>query len=167
MTEPRQALLDAGADVQIVSPKEDSVQGWNHYDKGDRFPVDVNLAQANPNEFDALVLPGGTVNPDQLRMNDHAIKFIKAFVQSNKPVAAICHGPWTLIEADAVKGRKITSWPSLQTDLKNAGAQWIDQEVVVDSGLITSRNPQDIPAFNQQMIKAFAQSEGKKQLQNA
>ena len=163
MTEPRKALLEAGADVQIVSPKADSVQGWNHYDKGDRFPVDVKLEQANPEDYDALVLPGGTVNPDQLRINDQAVQFIKAFVQSSKPVAAICHGPWTLIEADAVKGRKVTSWPSLQTDLKNAGAQWVDQEVVVDRGLVTSRNPQDIPAFNQQMIAAFAK--GQKQLQ--
>lgn len=165
LTEPRQALLDAGANVQIVSPKEDTVQGWNHYDKGDRFPVDVALEQANPEEYDGLLLPGGTVNPDQLRVNKGAIAFIKSFVGSGKPIAAICHGPWTLIEAEAVRGRKLTSWPSLQTDLKNAGAQWVDQEVVVDQGLITSRNPQDIPAFNQRIIEAFAQSEGQRKLQ--
>lgn len=165
LTEPRQALLDAGADVQIVSPKEGTVQGWNHYDKGDRFPVDVALEQANPDEYDGLLLPGGTVNPDQLRVNEEAIAFIKSFVGSGKPIAAICHGPWTLIEAEAVRGRKVTSWPSLQTDLKNAGAQWVDQEVVVDQGLVTSRNPQDIPAFNQHIIEAFAQSEGKRKLQ--
>lgn len=158
MTQPREALLEANAQVHIVSPESDSVQGWNHYDKADMFSVDVKLDQAKPDNYDALLLPGGTVNPDQLRMNPKAVEFVKAFFKAGKPVAAICHGPWSLIEADAVKGRKVTSWPSLQTDLRNAGANWVDQEVVVDSGLVTSRNPGDIPAFNQQMIEAFAQS---------
>ncbi|MGF1514390.1 MAG: type 1 glutamine amidotransferase domain-containing protein [Elainellaceae cyanobacterium] len=157
LTEPRQALLDAGAEVHIVSPEDDAVQGWNHYDKADHFPVDVALKDADPSRYDALLLPGGTVNPDQLRVNDAAVAFVKAFFQASKPVAAICHGPWTLVEVGAVEGRKLTSWPSLQTDLKNAGGDWVDQEVVVDQGLITSRNPDDIPAFNQRMIEAVAQ----------
>lgn len=156
LTQPREALEKAGAQVHIVSPESDRVQGWNHYDKADFFAVDVALDAANADEYDGLLLPGGTVNPDQLRVNDNAIAFIKAFFAADKPVAAICHGPWTLIEADVVRGRKITSWPSLKTDLSNAGASWVDQEVVVDNGLITSRNPDDIPAFNQQMIQAFA-----------
>jgi len=165
LTEPRQALLDAGAKVDIVSPEEGSVRGWNHYDKGDTFAVDITLNAADPSQYDALLLPGGTVNPDQLRVNDAAIAFIKAFFAAEKPVAAICHGPWTLVEAGAVQGRKVTSWPSLQTDLKNAGGHWVDQEVVVDNGLITSRNPDDIPAFNHCLIDAIAQRDS--QLQTA
>lgn len=157
MTEPRKALLDADAQVDLVSPEAGTVQGWNHYDKADQFPVDVGLEQADPEDYDGLLLPGGTVNPDQLRINDKAVNFVKAFFDAKKPVSAICHGPWTLIEAGVVKGRELTSWPSLQTDLKNAGANWIDKDVVVDSGLVTSRKPNDIPAFNKQMIEAFAQ----------
>lgn len=157
MTEPRKALLDADARVDLVSPESETVQGWNHYDKADQFPVDVRLEQANPEDYDGLLLPGGTVNPDQLRVNDKAVNFVKAFFDAKKPVSAICHGPWTLIEAGVVKGRKLTSWPSLRTDLRNAGADWMDKDVVVDSGLVTSRKPNDIPAFNQQMIEAFAQ----------
>jgi protease I len=157
LTQPRQALQQAGAKVEIVSPKMDSIEGWNHYDKGDRFPVDVPLEKANVRDYDALMLPGGVANPDQLRMDTQAVQFIKSFVDAGKPVAAICHGPWTLIEADAVRGRTVTSWPSLQTDLKNAGANWVDQEVVADQGLVTSRNPQDIPAFSQKMIETFAE----------
>ena len=156
LTQPRAALEKAGAQVHIVSPESDRVRGWNHYDKADFFAVNVALDAANADEYDGLLLPGGTVNPDQLRVNDDAIAFIKAFFAANKPVAAICHGPWALIEADVVRGRKVTSWPSLKTDLSNAGATWVDQEVVVDNGLITSRNPDDIPAFNQEMIQAFA-----------
>lgn len=167
LTEPRQALLDAGARVDIVSPESSSVQGWHHYDKADHFTVDSQLGQASPNEYDALLLPGGTVNPDQLRISQDAVAFVKAFFDDGKPVAAICHGPWTLIEADTVKGRTVTSWPSLQTDLKNAGANWVDQTVVVDGGLITSRNPDDIPAFNQAMIEAIAHSKEQVQLQTA
>jgi protease I len=164
MTQPRQALEAAGAQTQIISPKQDQVQGWNHFDKGDFFPVDVVLDSANPADYDALVLPGGVANPDQLRVNPKAVQFVKAFFAANKPVAAICHGPWTLIEAGAVKGRKLTSWPSLKTDLQNAGADWVDQEVVVDNGLVTSRNPHDIPAFNRKTIEEFA--EGKHQGQS-
>lgn len=156
LTEPKQALEGAGAQTQIISPKADQVQGWNHFDKADFFSVDIPLDRANPADYDALLLPGGVANPDQLRTNEKAIQFIRSFFQSGKPVAAICHGPWTLIEAEAVRGRRITSWPSLKTDLRNAGAEWVDQEVVVDNGLITSRNPQDIPAFNRKIIEEFA-----------
>ncbi|NEQ29790.1 MAG: type 1 glutamine amidotransferase [Leptolyngbya sp. SIO4C5] len=156
LTQPREALDKAGAETHIVSPESDRVQGWNHYDKADYFPVDVDLEKAKASAYDALLLPGGTVNPDQLRVNEKAIAFVKAFFEANKPVAAICHGPWSLAEADVVKGRKLTSWPSLRTDLQNAGGLWVDQQVVNDRGLITSRNPDDIPAFNQKMIEAIA-----------
>jgi protease I len=167
LTQPQQALLEVGAQVHIVSPQADTVQGWNHYDKADHFDVDVSLSDANAADYDGLLLPGGTVNPDQLRVNERAVQFVQAFFEAGKPVAAICHGPWTLVEAGAVQGRQITSWPSLKTDLNNAGADWVDQEVVVDRGLITSRNPDDIPAFNQAMIKAFAQGKAQKAMQMA
>ncbi len=158
LTGPKEALEDAGALTQIVSPVEgDEVAGWNHYDAGDLFPVDVPLAEADASEFDALLLPGGVANPDQLRMNPDAVAFVKAFFDAGKPVAAICHGPWTLIEAGAVKGRTMTSWPSIKTDLINAGAKWVDEEVVTDNGLVTSRKPDDIPAFNDKMIEEFAE----------
>lgn len=157
LTEPRSALDEAGARTEIVSPAEGEVQGMNHREKGDTFPVDVALANANPEDYDALLLPGGVANPDRLRMDPAAVAFVKAFVDAGKPIAAICHGPWTLIEAGAVAGRKMTSWPSLQTDLRNAGAQWVDREVVVDRGLVTSRKPDDLPAFNRKMIEEFAE----------
>ncbi|HHP7232043.1 MAG TPA: type 1 glutamine amidotransferase domain-containing protein [Xenococcaceae cyanobacterium] len=156
MTEPRQALNDAGASTYLISPAGEQVQGWNHYDQGDRFKVDLPLDRANPDDYDALLLPGGVANPDQLRTNATAIKFIKAFFEAGKPVAAICHGPWTLIEADVVKGRNITSWSSLKTDLRNAGANWLDESVVVDGNLVTSRNPNDIPAFINAAIALFS-----------
>jgi protease I len=157
LTEPRKALDGAGARSSIVSPKTGEVQGWNHFEKGDMFPVDVALTSANADDYDALLLPGGVANPDQLRMIPEAVDFIKAFVKVGKPIAAICHGPWTLIEADAVRNRKLTSWPSLKTDLRNAGADWVDEEVVVDNGIVTSRKPQDLPAFNKKMIEEFAE----------
>ncbi|OUL28323.1 type 1 glutamine amidotransferase domain-containing protein [Nostoc sp. 106C] len=156
MTQPKLALESAGAQTHIISPKSDRVQGWNHYDKGDFFPVDVPLDQVNSADYDALLLPGGVANPDQLRTQAKAIEFIKSFFDTDKPVAVICHGPWTLIEADVVRGRRLTSWPSLKTDLQNAGAQWVDQEVVVDSNLVSSRKPDDIPAFNREMIELFS-----------
>ncbi len=156
LTQPKQALEEAGAQTQVIAPNSGSIQGWNHHDKADQIPVDKALEQVNPDEYDALILPGGALNPDQLRTNQQAVQFVKAFFAAGKPVAAICHGPWTLIEADVVKGRTVTSWPSLQTDLRNAGANWVDQEVVVDQGLITSRNPHDIPAFNQKVIEEIA-----------
>lgn len=163
LTQPKQAIEAAGAQTHIVSPQDDQVQGWHHFDKGDYFPVDVPLERANPADYDALLLPGGVANPDQLRMNQQAVQFVKAFFQAGKPVAAICHGPWTLIEAGVVQGRTVTSWPSLRTDLQNAGATWVDQEVVVDQGLITSRNPQDIPAFNRKTIEEFAEGQHSRQ----
>ena len=157
LTEPRKALDKAGAETQIVSPVKGQVQGWNHYDKGDSFPVDVTLERADPQNYDALLLPGGVANPDQLRMIPDAVAFIKRFFEAGKPVAAICHGPWPLIDAGVVSGRKITSWPSLKADLHNAGAEWVDEEVVTDNGLVTSRKPDDIPAFNRKMIEEFAE----------
>jgi len=155
MTEPRKALDGAGAITQIVSPLDGSVRGWKHHDPADTFEVDVALKTANADNFDALLLPGGVVNPDALRIDDQAVAFVRAFVDAGKPIAAICHGPWTLINANGVKGRKMTSWPSLQADLKNAGADWSDREVVVDRTLVTSRKPDDLPAFNREMIRMF------------
>jgi len=158
LTDPRKALDEAGADTRIVSPAKGEVQGWKHFDKADKFKVDVPLEQADASEFDALLLPGGVANPDQLRLQPEAVQFVREFFDAGKPVAAICHGPWTLIEAGAAKGRTITSWPSLKTDLTNAGAKWVDEEVVVDKGLVSSRKPADIPAFNRKMLEEFAQA---------
>ncbi len=156
LTEPVKALKQAGADVRVVSDKDEDIQAFRHHDKGDKIPVDEPLDEARPNKFDALVLPGGVINPDALRLVPKAIEFVRHFVQANKPIAAICHGPWTLINAGGVKGRKMTSWPSLKTDLANAGAEWVDEQVVSDGDLITSRKPDDLPAFNKKMIETFA-----------
>ena len=158
LIEPRKALDQAGAETRIVSPKGERVRGWDFTDWGDELPVDVPLDMAKPDDFDALLLPGGVLNPDSLRMQPKAVAFVKAFFDAGKPVASICHGPWTVIEAGAAQGRRIASWPSLKTDLRNAGAEWVDQEVVVDGNLVTSRKPDDIPAFNLAMIGLFAQS---------
>lgn len=155
MTEPRKALQQAGAQTFLVSSSQGQVQGAKHYDKADRFPVDMPLEQAKPEEFDALMLPGGVANPDQLRMNKKAVQFVKAFFDAGKPVAAICHAPWTLVEADVVRGRRITSWPSLQTDIRNAGGTWVDEVNVTDQNLTTSRKPDDIPKFNEAMLHLF------------
>lgn len=155
LTGPKEALDGAGVKTSIVSPVKGEVQGWHHYDHADRFKVDLALDAADPGQFDALMLPGGVANPDALRMNPQAVQFVKHFVDAGKPIAAICHGPWTLIEAGAAKGRRMTSWPSLKTDLANAGAQWVDEEVVTDRGIVTSRNPDDIPAFNRKMLEEF------------
>lgn len=157
LTEPVKALKAAGAQVMVVSPKSGTLQGWNHHDKGDAIPVDLPLDQADAAQFDALLLPGGVVSPDALRLEPKAIDFIRQFVAAKKPIAAICHGPWTLIDAGGVSGRRMTSWPSLKTDLGNAGALWEDSEVVTDHGLVTSRKPGDIPAFNRKMIEEFAE----------
>lgn len=159
MVEPRKALEQADGETFIVSPAKDEVQGWNHFDKGDRFHVDVAVDEANADDYDALLLPGGVANPDQLRTNPKAVQFVKQFVETGKPVGVICHGPWTLIEAGAVKGRTMTSWPSLKTDLANAGAKWVDQEVVVDRGLVSSRKPADLPAFSRKLIEEVAEGE--------
>lgn len=158
LTEPKKALEDAGAVTEIVSPSGDEVQGWNHDEKADLFTVDMPLSRARSDDYDALLLPGGVRNPDQLRMLIRAVEFIDGFFATGKPVAAICHAPWTLIDSEKVKGRTITSWPSLKSDLINAGAHWVDRDVVVDNGLVTSRKPEDIPAFNKKMVEEFAQS---------
>jgi len=161
LLEPRKALDDAGATTQVVSPKNGKVKGWDMKEWGKEVSVDVALDSANPEEFDALLLPGGVMNPDHLRMDSDAVEFVKQFVEDGKPIAAICHGPWTLIEAGGVRGRKMTSWPSLKTDLKNAGTNWVDQEVVRDGQFVTSRKPDDIPAFNREMIELFSQGAAK------
>jgi protease I len=159
MTEPRRALDEAGAETEIVSPVKGRVKGWKHVEWGDTFAVDVPLDEAEASDYDALLLPGGVMNPDKLRIDEAALRFVKAFFAAGKPVAAICHAPWTLIDAEQVEGRTVTSWPSLRTDLKNAGAKWVDEEVVVDNGLVTSRKPDDIPAFNRKMIEEFAEGQ--------
>jgi protease I len=158
MTEPRRALEAAGATVEIVSPKAGRVKGWETKEWGDDFEVDVVLSSADVEDYDALVLPGGVMNPDKLRVLPEARAFVRAFVDGGKPIAAICHGPWTLIDAGVVQGRKMTSWPSLRTDLDNAGASWVDQEVVVDGLLVTSRKPDDIPAFSREMVALIART---------
>jgi protease I len=157
MTEPRKALDEAGAKTTLISPSEGEVRGWDRTDWGKKFPVDLPLTDARAADFDALLLPGGVMNPDKLRMNPDAVRLTRDFFTAHKPVAAICHGPWLLVEADVVRGRTVTSYPSIQTDLENAGAKWIDQEVVVDEGLVTSRNPDDIPAFNRKMVEEIAE----------
>jgi protease I len=163
MTEPRKALEAAGAQTDLISPQKGKVRAFKHDDPGDSFDVDVDLADANPDDYDALHLPGGVANPDKLRMNPKAVQFVRRFFEQHKPVAVICHGPWTLIEAGVVKGRKLTSWPSLQTDLRNAGANWVDQQVVTDNGLVSSRKPDDIPAFNRKMIEEFREGKHARQ----
>jgi protease I len=157
LTEPKKALEQAGARVDVVSPESNEVRGWNHKDWGDRVRVDRTLTDARPDAYDALLLPGGVMNPDTLRINAKAVEFVREIFESGKPVAAICHAPWTLIEAGVVQGFRVTSWPSLKTDLKHAGADWVDEQVVVDRGLVTSRKPDDIPAFNRKMIEEFAE----------
>jgi len=156
MTEPRKALNEAGARTDLIAPDKDEVQGMNHDEKGNKFPVEKRLASVSVSEYDALLLPGGVANPDQLRTLPLAVEFVKKFAEAGKPIAAICHGPWLLVEADLVRGRKVTSWPSLQTDVRNAGGRWEDSEVIADHGLITSRKPADIPAFNRKVIEEFA-----------
>lgn len=157
MTEPRKALQEAGATVHLVSPQE-SIKSWDRTDWGDTYERDVALEEANPDDYDALLLPGGTLNPDKLRKDEKAVAFVKAFFDAEKPVASICHGPWTLIEAGVVEGRRMTSYESIKTDLKNAGANWVDEEAVTDGNLVTSRNPDDLPAFNEATINLFAEA---------
>jgi protease I len=159
LLEPRQALDEAGADTKVVSPKDERVRGWNFTEWGEEVAVDVPLSRARAPDFDALLLPGGVMNPDNLRMQSEAVAFVRAFFDAGKPVAVICHGPWTVIEAGAARGRRIASWPSLKSDLRNAGAEWIDQDVVVDANLVSSRKPADIPAFNREMLKLFGQTD--------
>jgi protease I len=156
LQEPCAALRKEGAKVEIVSPRGGQIQGMRHHEKGDMVAVDRTIDQAKPSEYDALVLPGGVANPDALRTDQRVVAFVRGFVESGKPIAAICHGPWTLIEADAVRGRTLTSWPSLKTDLRNAGANWVDREAVVDGRLVTSRKPDDLPAFCREAVRLFA-----------
>jgi protease I len=157
LEEPKKALEAAGARADVVSLNQGQIRGWQHTDWGNSVAVDVPIERADSDDYDGLVLPGGVINPDKLRMDPEAIDFVRAFVEAGKPIAAICHGPWTLINAGGVRGRKMTSWPSLQVDLENAGAHWVDQQVVVDQGLVTSRKPDDLPAFNRKMIEEFAE----------
>ena len=157
LTKPRQALEEAGAKTTIVSLKAGEIQGMNHADKGEKVSVDTTLEKANPKDFDALMIPGGLMNPDALRSSDEALEFVRHFFQERKPVAAICHAPWVLIDAGVVRGRTLTSWPAIKTDVRNAGGNWVDEEVVVDNGLVTSRKPDDIPAFNKKMIEEFCE----------
>jgi protease I len=163
LLEPRKALEQAGATVEVVSLKDGEIQGFDHFEPGDAVTVDRVVEDASADEYDALMLPGGVGNPDQLRGDENAVAFVRDFFTQRKPVAAICHAPWTLIEAGVVSGRTVTSWPTLQTDLRNAGAEWVDQEVVVDEGLVTSRKPDDIPAFVAKMIEEFAEGAHERQ----
>ncbi|HEY1933489.1 MAG TPA: type 1 glutamine amidotransferase domain-containing protein [Acetobacteraceae bacterium] len=156
LTEPVKALKQAGASVVVIAPKSGQIQGMKHHDKGDMLTVDHDLDSVQPESFDALVLPGGVANPDTLRINPQAVAFVRHFVDARKPVAAICHGPWTLIEANGVRGHRMTSWPSLRSDLQNAGARWEDQTVIRDGTLVTSRKPDDLPAFCREMLEAFS-----------
>ncbi len=167
LVKPRQALDQAGAKTTVVSPKSDRVRSWQMTEWGKDYPVDMALNQARADQFDALLLPGGVMSPDKLRMDPTAVKFVKSFFDAGKPVAAICHGPWTILEAGAAHGRHMTSWPSLKTDLKNAGAQWVDQEAAVDGNLVTSRKPDDIPAFNKAMINLFESAQSQKRDQES
>lgn len=157
LAKPLAAVREAGAEAELIAPEAGEVQAFDHLDKADRFPVDRAIADADPSHFDALVLPGGVANPDQLRAKPEAVEFVRAFFEAGKPVAAICHAPWTLIEADVVRGRTLTSFPSLRTDLRNAGAEWVDEEVHVDEGLVTSRNPDDLEAFCAKAVEEFAE----------
>ncbi|CAN5815091.1 MAG: type 1 glutamine amidotransferase [Gemmatimonadetes bacterium] len=157
LTGPREALDAAGATTHIVSPRSGKVKGWQKTDWGDDFEVDVPITHADADDYDALLLPGGVMNPDHLRKSEECVNFVRRFFEDGKPVAAICHAPWTLIEAGVVRGRKLTSYESIRTDLVNAGAEWVDREVVVDAGLVTSRNPDDLPAFNRKMVEEFAE----------
>jgi protease I len=165
LTEPLKAVREAGAEVELLAPEAGEIQAFNHLDKGDTFTAEKAVGEADPGSYDGLVLPGGVANPDQLRTEKAAIEFVQAFFKAGKPVGAICHAPWTLVEAGVLDGRTVTSWPSLETDLRNAGAAWVDEEVHVDQGLVTSRKPDDIPAFNAKIVEEFAEGvhEGQKE----
>ena len=169
LTSPRDALRDAGAEVDLLAPENDEIQAFNHLDKGETFTPGGAVGDADPDGYDGLVLPGGVANPDQLRTDTDAVQFVRAFFEAGKPVGAICHAPWTLINADVVDGRTLTSWPSLQTDLRNAGAEWVDEEVHVDQGLVSSRKPDDLDAFNAKIVEEFAEGvhEGQREATSA
>jgi protease I len=157
LTEPWKAVEQAGGQPELVSIEDGEVQAWEHFDKAGTFKVDKTIEEAQPGDYDGLVLPGGVANPDQLRGDENVVAFIREFAESGKPIGVICHGPWTLIEAGVVNGRRMTSWPTLQTDLRNAGAEWVDEEVVVDQGLVSSRKPDDLPAFNAKLVEEIAE----------
>jgi protease I len=167
LVEPRKALDEAGAQTELISIKPGQIRGFNHFDPADTFKVDRTAEEVDASDYDALMIPGGVGNPDQLRGDENIVSFVRGFFEQGKPVAAICHAPWVLVEAGVVKGRKVTSWPTLQTDIRNAGGNWVDQEVVVDSGLVTSRKPDDIPAFNKKMVEEFAEGVHAKQREKA
>jgi protease I len=157
LTEPWKALDESGAKPELISIQPGEIQGFDHFDKADAFNVDKTIEEVTADDYDALLLPGGVGNPDILRTNENVVRFIRQFFEQGKPVAAICHGSWTLVEADVVRGRRLTSWPSLKTDIRNAGGEWVDEDVVVDRGLVTSRKPDDLPAFNAKMLEEFAE----------
>ncbi|HEY2711688.1 MAG TPA: type 1 glutamine amidotransferase domain-containing protein [Chthoniobacterales bacterium] len=167
LIKPRDALKEAGAEVKIVSLKSGQIQGMNHADKGDKVEVNLTLDEANAEDFDALMIPGGTMNPDTLRSTEEALEFVREFFRAGKPAALICHAPWVLADAGLARGRRPTSWPAIRTDMKNAGAEWVDEEVVVDNGLVTSRKPDDIPAFNRKMIEEFGEGKHKQQAEKS
>ena len=167
LTEPLQAVRDAGADVDLISLEAGEFQGFEHLDKGQKFTADKAVADADASEYDGLVLPGGVANPDFLRSDEDAVRFVRAFFEQGKPVGAICHGPWTLVEADVVRDRTLTSWPSLKTDIRNAGGKWVDEEVHVDSGLVTSRKPDDLPAFCAKVVEEIAEGRHAEQAQKS
>jgi protease I len=163
LTEPWKAVEEAGGTPELVSLEEGEIQGFNHYDKADTFKVDRTVEEARADDYDALVIPGGVGNPDTMRGDENAVQFVRDFFEQGKPVGVICHGPWMLVEAGVVRGRKVTSWPSLQTDIRNAGGDWVDQEVVVDEGLVTSRKPDDLPAFNEKIVEEFCEGRHEQQ----
>jgi len=167
LTEPWQAVKDEGAEVELISLEEGEIQGFNHYDKADTFKVDRTVEEARADDYDALVIPGGVGNPDTMRANENAVQFVRDFFQQGKPVGVICHGPWMLVEAGVVRDRKVTSWPGIQTDIRNAGGNWVDEEVVVDQGLVTSRKPDDLPAFNAKIVEEFCEGRHEQQAASA
>ena len=167
LTEPWQAVKDEGAETELVSLEEGEIQGFSHYDKADTFKVDRTVEEARADDYDGLVIPGGVGNPDTMRTDENAVAFVRQFFEQGKPVGVICHGPWMLVEAGVVRGRRVTSWPSLRTDIRNAGGSWVDEEVVVDTGLVTSRKPGDLPAFNRKIVEEFAEGRHEEQAQKA
>ena len=167
LTEPWQAVVDAGAEPELVSLEEGEIQGFSHYDKADTFKVDRTVEEARADDYDGLVIPGGVGNPDEMRMDENAVDFVRQFFEQGKPVGVICHGPWMLVEAGVVRGRTVTSWPSLRTDIQNAGGNWVDEQVVVDTGLVTSRKPADLPAFNKKLIEELCEGRHEEQAQKA
>jgi len=167
LTKPWKAVKDAGAEVELISIKDGEIQGVNHMDKGDTFRVDKHVSQADPTDYDGLVIPGGVANPDFLRMDEDAVRFTRTFFEQGKPVGSICHGPWLLVEAGVLEGRTVTSWPSLRTDIENAGGNWVDTELQVDRGLVTSRKPDDLPAFSSKIVEEFGEGIHEEQAQAA